>query len=141
MIQMVNSVSWSGKHFTIKRVDDNMKGHSITTTVRVIDVMEIAKLFSRDCKLLETYIAKRRVSRIIAKVAVILLKKMYSKDMMILDFKLMDLTNVKFDKDFEWSLTIKNNNIETVLEYYIARCAHSRFFTRCFIRKYNKIKR
>lgn len=138
---MVSSVSYSGKHFTIKRVDDTMKGHSITTTVRVIDVMEMAKLFSRDCKILEIYIDKRRISRVIAKVVDILVKKMYSKDMMILDFKLMDLTNVKFDKDFEWSLTIKNNNVETVLEYYIARCAHSRFFTRCFIRKYNKIRR
>lgn len=138
---MINSVSWSGKHFTIKRVDDSMRGHITTTTVRVTEVMEMAKLFSRDCKILEIYIDKRRISRVIAKVADILLKKMYSKDMMILDFKLMDLTNVKFDKDFEWSLTIKNNNVETVLEYYIARCAHSRFFTRCFIRKYNKIRR
>ena len=138
---MVNSTSYSNRYFTIKRVDENMKNPSITTSIRVIDIVELAKTLVSESKLLEVYIIKLRMSRLVAKVADILIKKMVSKDMIILDFKLMDLTNVRFDRDFDWSINIKVNGVDTILEYHISSKSWSEVFTRCFIRKYNKIRR
>ena len=138
---MVSSISYSGKHFTVKRVDDNMRCHNITTTIRVTDVIEMAKTFTNTYPILDRYLRKGYMSRVVAKVVDILLKMMYSKGMIILDFKLMDLTNIKFDRDFDWSITIKVNGVDTILEYHISSKSWSKLFTRFFIRKYNKIKR
>jgi hypothetical protein len=137
---MVSSVSCSGRYFTIKKVADATREPIITTTIRVINVIELAKLFTTDDKVLNTYIDKRYMSRVVAKVSEILIMKMVSKDMMLLNFDLLDLTTVNFERDFDWSLTVKNSQVTNILDYHIDRCAYNELFTRFFIRKYNKIR-
>lgn len=140
---MKTEIVFTGRHFTLKRTEENGDTHIYFNIESVLDVAnEVVKL---DYKLYN-YIRRKSYTRMVIQLANTLNDIIISKDIKgNIKFTGEILDSYKdgmfdWNRDLKWSVGIDMNGKKESLTFSVKKSGYQHIFTEMFTRKYNRLK-